>query len=59
MKNTPFRLFYRKHVVMLLKFIVPSIHIAIATHMTDERSLQQRLDEIMELEDDRLVARLS
>jgi len=36
MKNTPFWLVYINEAFMPLEFIVPSLQIAIATHMTDE-----------------------
>jgi hypothetical protein len=52
MKNIPSRLFYNKEAFMSLKFIVPNLHIAIATHMADENSLQQRLEELVELKED-------
>lgn len=54
--HTPFRLVYGKEVVMPLEYIVTSLRIAITTCMSDDHSLQQWLDELMELEEDRLMA---
>jgi hypothetical protein len=54
-KNTPFRLVYDKEVIISLEFVIPNLHISLATHMNDEQSLQHRLDKLMELEEDRLV----
>jgi hypothetical protein len=36
----------------MLEFMVPSLRIALATHMTDAQSLQHMLDELMNLEED-------
>jgi hypothetical protein len=55
-KHTPFRLVYGKEAVMPLEFVVPSLWVSLATQMTDEQSLQQRLDELMELEEDHMMA---
>jgi hypothetical protein len=55
-KHTPFRLVYGKEVVMLLEFVVPSLRIAVVTHMSDDHSLQWWLDELLELEEDELIA---
>jgi len=54
-KNTPFILFYGKEVVMPLEFVILSVQVTLATHMTDDRSLQNRLDELMELEEDHIM----
>jgi len=37
---------------MPLEFVVPSLRVALATHMTNEQSLQQKLGELMELKED-------
>jgi hypothetical protein len=55
-KTTPFILVYKKYEAMTLEFIVPNLRIALATHMIYENSLQHRLYELMDLEDDHLVA---
>jgi hypothetical protein len=51
-KHMPFRLVYGKEVVMPLEFVVPSLRVTLATQMIDDQSLQHRLDELMELEED-------
>jgi len=42
---------------MSLEFVVPILCIVIATKMSNAQLLQQRIDELMELEEDNLVAR--
>jgi hypothetical protein len=54
-KHMPFRLVYGKEAVMPLEFVVPSLRVSLATQMTDDQSLQHRLDELMELEEDRMM----
>jgi hypothetical protein len=39
-----------------IDFVVPSLCIAIATQMSDEQSLQQQLDDLMQLEEDCVMA---
>jgi hypothetical protein len=56
MKHTPFRLVYDKEEIIPLEFVVPILMIALVTHMTHTQSLHHGLDELMELEEDRLVA---
>jgi hypothetical protein len=58
-KHTPFILVYGKEVVMPLEFVVPSLWVTLATQMTDDQSLQHRLDELMELEEDRMMVGFS
>jgi len=48
----PFRLVYGKEAMMPLEFMVPSLKIAVATHMLNGHSLQRWLDELLKLEDD-------
>jgi hypothetical protein len=36
MKNTPFKLVYGKEESMLFEFVVPSVHVSLATQMKDE-----------------------
>jgi hypothetical protein len=45
-KGTLFRLVYRKEAVKLLGFVVPSLRVDHTTQMTDDQSLQHRLDEL-------------
>jgi hypothetical protein len=51
-KHMPFRLVYGKEVVMPLEFVVPSLWVTLETQMTNDQSLQHRLDELMELEEE-------
>jgi hypothetical protein len=44
---------------MPLEFVFPILQIDLATHMVDEQSLQNRLEDLMELEEDRLVVGFS
>ena len=54
-KHTPFTLVYSKEVVIMLKFVVFSFCIAIDTTMIDDKSLENRMNELMELEENRLL----
>jgi hypothetical protein len=54
-KHTPFRLVYGKEAMMPLEFVVPSLGIAVSTLLSDDQSLERRLDELLELEEDRLI----
>jgi len=54
-KHKLFRLVYDKEVVIPLEFSVPIQCIYRATQMSNDQSLQKRLDEILELEEDRLI----
>lgn len=54
-KNTPFILVYSKEVVIMLNFVVPRFFISIYTRMIDDKSLQNRMNELMELEENRLL----
>jgi hypothetical protein len=55
-KCTLFILVYGKEVVMPLEFVVPSLRVSLTTQMTNDQSLQHRLDELMELEEDQIMA---
>ena len=54
--KTPFRLAYGKEVVMPMEYIVPSLKIAALTDMADEETVNERLLNVVELEEDRFVA---
>jgi hypothetical protein len=41
---------------MLLEFVFPSLRVYLATQMKDDQSLQHRLDELMELKEDCIMA---
>jgi hypothetical protein len=49
-------LVYGKEAVMPLEFVVPSLRIVVTTQMSDDQALQRQLDELLELEEDRLIA---
>jgi hypothetical protein len=52
-------LVYGKEAVMPLEFVVPSLKVSLTTQMTDDQSLQHRLDELMELEEDHMMVYFS
>ena len=54
--QTPFRLVYSVEAVMPMEYIVPSLYIAELTGMTDHGSLEERLAQLDELEEERLIA---
>eukprot|EP00253_Pinus_taeda_P028127 PITA_28127 len=54
--QTPFRLVYGVEVVMLMEYIVPSLHIATFTRMEDCRAFEERLAQLTELKEDRFLA---
>lgn len=56
-QHTPFKLMYGREAVMTMEFLVPSLSVTLLTHMIKEGALQKRLDELLELEKDRFVAR--
>jgi hypothetical protein len=39
-----------------LEFLVPSLHIATITNMTERGAIQERLSQLMEMEEDRILA---
>lgn len=50
-KHTLFQLVYGREAIVPAKFVVPSLFIAQATHMTEEESIAERLAELMQLEE--------
>ena len=54
--HTPFRLVYGQEVVMPMEFIVPSLRIYSFTEMDDPAMLKERLEKMLELEEDRFIA---
>jgi hypothetical protein len=48
---------YGKEAVVPLDYLVPSMCIATITNMIEEGVVQERLDPLMELEEDRMLAR--
>ena len=54
--HTPFRLAYGQEVVMLVEYIIPSLKVAALTGMTDEDIVNERLLQLVGLEEDRFIA---
>jgi len=54
--QTPFWLVYGIEAVMSMEYIVPSLRIATLKDMADNETLEERLMQIMELEEDRFLA---
>ena len=51
-----FKLVYRQDIVMLMEYIVPSLCIAAATGMDDEAALEERVAQLIQLEEDGFIA---
>jgi hypothetical protein len=54
--KTPFWLVYGQEAVMPMEFILPSLHIATITELSDIGSIEERLAQSVHLEEDRFVA---
>ena len=54
--KTPFKLVYGLEVVVPMEYLVPSLIIAAFTGMDDIGNVQERLAQLMELEEDRFIA---
>ena len=54
--HTPFRLVYGQEAVMPMEYIVPSLRISAFTKMDDPAVLNERMEKILELEEDRFIA---
>ena len=54
-RQTPFRLEYGQEVVMPMEYIVPSLKITALTDMEDEETVNERLLNLVELEEDWFV----
>jgi hypothetical protein len=54
--KTPFRLVYGQEAVVPLEFLVPSLRVATITNMTERGTIQERLSQLMELEEDMILA---
>jgi hypothetical protein len=53
---TPFQLVYGREAVVPAEFLTPSLFIVQATKMTDDDSLVEWVEELMELEEARFLA---
>jgi transposase InsO family protein len=54
--KTPFRLVYGQEAVAPLEFLVPSLLVATITNMTKRGTIQERLGQLMSMEEDRILA---
>jgi transposase InsO family protein len=54
--QTPFRLVYGQEAVVPLEFLVPSLRVAAITNMTERGAVQDRLNQLMIMEEDRILA---
>jgi transposase InsO family protein len=54
--KTPFRLVYGQEAVVPLEFLVPSLRVATITNMTERGTVQERLSQLMIMEEDRILA---
>jgi hypothetical protein len=54
--QTPFKLFYGLEVVVPMEYLVPSLRITTFIDMDDIRNVQDRLAQLVELEEDRFIA---
>jgi hypothetical protein len=52
---TSFRLVYGKEAVVPLEFLVPSLHVATITNMTERGAIQDRMSQLMIMEEDRIL----
>jgi hypothetical protein len=51
----PFKPIYGQEAVVSLEFMVPSLRIAIITHMTERGTVQERLNNLMTMEEDHIL----
>lgn len=54
--QTPFWLVYGMEAVMSMEYIVPRLHIATLTGKTDRKTLEERLTQLEENEEERFLA---
>jgi hypothetical protein len=54
--QTPFKLVYGLEEVVPMEYLVPSLRIAAFTNMDDTGAIQERLAQLLELEEDRFIA---
>jgi len=50
--KNPFRLVYGKEVVIPMEFIVPSLHIVALIELIDSGTMEKRLSELVDMEED-------
>ena len=54
-RHTPFSLVYGQEVVMPMEYIIPSLRIAQITEMADTYTMNERLAQLLTLEEDRFI----
>jgi hypothetical protein len=54
--HTPFKLFYGQEAIVPLEFLVPSLCIATITQMTEQGAIQERMNQLLSMEEDRILA---
>jgi hypothetical protein len=54
--HTPFKLVYGQEAVVPLEFLIPSLRVATITQMTERGAVQERLDQLLSMEEDRILA---
>ena len=54
--QTPFRLVYGQESVVPLEFLVPNLCVTTITNMTKRGVVQERLSQLMSMEEDRILA---
>jgi hypothetical protein len=54
--HTLFRLVYGQEAVVPLEFVVPSLRVETITNMTERGAVQERLIQLMEMEEERILA---
>jgi transposase InsO family protein len=54
--HTPFKLVYGQEEVVPLEFLIPSLHVATITQMTERGAVQERLNQLLSMEEDRILA---
>jgi hypothetical protein len=53
--HTPFILVNGKEAVVPLEFMVPTLHVAGITNMKERGTIQERLNQLMEMEEDKIM----
>jgi hypothetical protein len=54
--HTPFKLVYGQEAVVPLEVLIPSLRIAAITQMTERGAIQERLNQLLSLEEDIILA---
>jgi hypothetical protein len=53
--KTPFRLVYGEEAVVPLEYLIPGLCVATITNMTERGAIQEKLSQLMELEEDMIM----